>query len=77
VPRRSSFKVSLSLPFGLGGIEQTWEPCDNECRTARELYVARVECDRSRERIDELTDALHQVRLTVSQMPVLSGWDAV
>ncbi len=39
MPRRSSFKVSLNLPFGLGGVEQTWEPDDDERRAAWELYV--------------------------------------
>jgi hypothetical protein len=39
VPRRSSFKVSLNLPFGLGGVEQDWEPDDDERRAAWELYV--------------------------------------
>jgi hypothetical protein len=37
--RRSSFKVSLNLPFGLGGVEQTWEPDDAERSAAWELYV--------------------------------------
>jgi hypothetical protein len=39
MPRRGSFKVSLNLPFGLGGVEQTWEPDDDERRAAWELYV--------------------------------------
>jgi hypothetical protein len=39
MPRRSSFKVSLNLPFGLGGVEQSWEPDDDERRAAWELYV--------------------------------------
>jgi hypothetical protein len=39
MPRRSTFKVSLNLPFGLGGIEQTWEPDEDERRAAWELYV--------------------------------------
>jgi hypothetical protein len=39
MPRRSSFKVSINLPFGLGGVEQTWEPDDDERRAAWELYV--------------------------------------
>lgn len=39
MPRAKSFKVSLNLPFGLGGIEQTWEPNDAERRAAWELYV--------------------------------------
>jgi hypothetical protein len=39
MPRRSSFKVSLNFPFGLGGVEQTWEPDDDERRAAWELYV--------------------------------------
>ncbi len=39
MPRRTSFKVSLNLPFGLGGVEQTWEPDDDERRAAWELYV--------------------------------------
>jgi hypothetical protein len=39
VPRAKSFKVSLNLPFGLGGVEQTWEPNDAERRAAWELYV--------------------------------------
>jgi hypothetical protein len=37
--RRSSLKVSLNLPFGLGGVEQTWEPDEDERRAAWELYV--------------------------------------
>ncbi len=39
MPRRTSFKVSLNLPFGLGGVEQTWEPDDAERSAAWELYV--------------------------------------
>src|SRR3954454_6461879 len=39
MPRRKQFKVSLNLPFGLGGVEQTWEPNDAERRAAWELYV--------------------------------------
>ena len=39
MPRAKSFKVSLNLPFGLGGVEQTWEPNDAERRAAWELYV--------------------------------------
>ena len=39
MPRRSSFKVSLNLPFGLGGVEQTWVPDDDERLAAWELYV--------------------------------------
>ena len=42
VSRRTSFKVSLNLPFGLGGVEQTWEPNDDERRAAWELYVELV-----------------------------------
>jgi hypothetical protein len=42
VPRRTSFKVSLNLPFGLGGLEQTWEPNDDEQKAAWELYVELV-----------------------------------
>lgn len=34
-----SFKVSLNLPFGLGGIDQSWEPDDDERRAAWEFYV--------------------------------------
>ena len=37
--RRKQFTVSLNLPFGLGGLEQTWEPDDDERRAAWELYV--------------------------------------
>jgi hypothetical protein len=39
MPRRKQFTVSLNLPFGLGGLEQTWEPDDDERRSAWELYV--------------------------------------
>jgi hypothetical protein len=39
MPRRKQFTVSLNLPFGLGGLEQTWEPDDDERRAAWELYV--------------------------------------
>jgi hypothetical protein len=39
MPRATSFKVSLNLPFGLGGVEQNWEPSDEERRAAWELYV--------------------------------------
>jgi hypothetical protein len=39
MPRRTSFKVSLNLPFGLGGVEQTRQPDDDERRAAWELYV--------------------------------------
>jgi hypothetical protein len=39
VPRLTSFVVSLNLPFGLGGVEQNWEPDDDERRAAWELYV--------------------------------------
>ncbi len=39
MPRRKQFTVSLNLPFGLGGVEQTWEPDDDERRAAWELYV--------------------------------------
>jgi hypothetical protein len=39
VPRATSFRVSLNLPFGLGGVEQNWEPSDEERRAAWELYV--------------------------------------
>jgi hypothetical protein len=39
MPHRKQFKVSLNLPFGLGGVEQTWEPDDDERRAAWELYV--------------------------------------
>ena len=37
MPRPTSYKVSLNLPFGLGGVEQTWEPNDDERRAAWEL----------------------------------------
>jgi hypothetical protein len=40
--KRSTFAVSLNLPFGLGGVEQTWEPDDNERKAAWELYVELV-----------------------------------
>ena len=42
MPRPTSYKVSLNLPFGLGGVEQTWEPNDDERRAAWELYVELV-----------------------------------
>jgi hypothetical protein len=35
VPRRSSFVV-FSLPFGLGGIEQTWEVTEVPVLTGRD-----------------------------------------
>ncbi len=35
-------KVSLRLPFGLGGVEGTWEPDDAERRAAWEMYVELV-----------------------------------
>jgi hypothetical protein len=42
MPRRTTFTVSLNLPFGLGGIAQTWEPNDDERKAAWELYVELV-----------------------------------
>jgi hypothetical protein len=42
MPRPTSYKVSLNLPFGLGGVEQTWEPNDDERRAAWELHVELV-----------------------------------
>jgi len=42
MPRLTSFDVSLNLPFGLGGVNQTWQPDDDERVAAWELYVELV-----------------------------------
>ncbi len=42
MPTFKEFKVSLHLPFGLGGVEGTWEPDEAERRAAWEMYVELV-----------------------------------
>jgi hypothetical protein len=37
-----SVEVSLTLPFGLGGVKGTWEPDDHERTAAWEMYVELV-----------------------------------
>ena len=69
MPRATSFKVSLNLPFGLGGVEQSWEP---ERRGApRRLGALRRAHDTSRDRPTRTRDrpatrsthlALHPLR---------------
>jgi hypothetical protein len=37
--RPDSYQVSINLPFGLGGIQGTWEPNDAEKKAAWEMYI--------------------------------------
>jgi hypothetical protein len=41
MPKFTSFKVSLNLPY-IGGVEGTWEPDDSERKAAWEMYVELV-----------------------------------
>lgn len=38
----TSVAVSISLPFGLGGLQGTWEPDESERKAAWEMYVELV-----------------------------------
>lgn len=38
----TSVAVSINLPFGLGGLQGTWEPDESEQRAAWEMYVELV-----------------------------------
>jgi hypothetical protein len=37
--KRTSVAVSINLPFGLGGLQGTWEPDEGEKQAAWEMYV--------------------------------------
>lgn len=37
--KRTSVVVSINLPFGLGGLQGTWEPDEGEQQAAWEMYV--------------------------------------
>lgn len=41
MPKLTSFKVSLNLPY-IGGVEGTWEPDESERKAAWEMYVELV-----------------------------------
>jgi hypothetical protein len=40
--RPKSIEVSMSLPFGLGGVKGTWQPDEREAEAAWEMYVELV-----------------------------------
>lgn len=69
MPKLTSFSVSINLPFGLGGLQGSWEPDEAEQQAAWEMYVELV----TRISVVELGPAEGLLREALSSLYTLFG----